>query len=180
MSPPNEEKKKDARKVQPTLFGIKKFELTQKATRRIGKNQFKVVGEFVQIERGEKKKDVFPHKCRFCHAHFKTRNALGAHQVHCAQKKEQDQKQAKEPINEKSCVILKLNYDMPHKSRNHVEKDMHTEETSCRTATITNQPTSKSDKRINNHGAAVRKSYSVRYKVAFVDQVNEYVNEFSE
>ena len=46
----SKKKEKVPKKVQPTLFGINKFQMTQKQTKRIGKNEFKVVGEFVRRE----------------------------------------------------------------------------------------------------------------------------------
>ena len=49
MSPTKKKDKKPPNKVQPTLFGIKKFPVTQKATKKIGKNQVEVIGEFVRV-----------------------------------------------------------------------------------------------------------------------------------
>ena len=65
MSPTKEKSKKSPNKIQPTLFGIKNFHIKQKVTKRIGKNQLEVIGEFVRVKKGEGAIDCFPHQCSF-------------------------------------------------------------------------------------------------------------------
>jgi hypothetical protein len=59
MSSSKKKKEKVPNKVQPILFGI--FQMTQKQTKRIDKNEFKVVGNFVRrkMTRNGEIKDAF-------------------------------------------------------------------------------------------------------------------------
>ena len=84
MSSLKKDPKKIPKKIQPTLFGVQKFQITQKLTKRVGKNEYKVVNEFVRVENSKNGQigDVFRSKCDFCMKSFKTPNALGAHKKH--------------------------------------------------------------------------------------------------
>ena len=50
MSSPKKDPKKIPKKIQPTLFGVQKFQIIQKLTKKVGKNETKVVNEFVRVE----------------------------------------------------------------------------------------------------------------------------------
>ena len=76
--------KKKRNLIQPTLFGVEKFPITQKKTKKINKsgpNEFQVVGEFLRKETSTvaSKKGVFTAKCSFCEKEFFNTTGLGAH-----------------------------------------------------------------------------------------------------
>ena len=168
MSSPKENKVKKGRKIQPTLFGIKKFEMTQKATKKVGKNQHKVIGEFVRKEKEETKMGVFTQIFEICTKEFKTANAKGVHM-----KREQERKKkVSDPSMEKSCIFVPTPTKPPDVKRNASEKDTRSERfLQASTATLPNQQVKK-DHRSNNRGSSHRHQYSSRYKVEFVDDVN--------
>ena len=163
MSPPKENEVKKGRKIQPTLFGKKKFEMTQKATKKVGKNQYKVIGEFVRKEKGETKMGVFTQICELCTKEFKTANAKGAHMIHCTKKREQGRKRkVSDPSKEKSCISVPTPTKPPNVKRNASEKDTRSERfLQASTATLPNQQVKK-DHRSNNRGRSHRHRYSSR------------------
>ena len=175
--------KKKRNLIQPTIFGVEKFPLTQKKTKKIGQNEFQVVGEFVRKETGKEadKKGVFKAKCSYCSKDFLTTNALGSHVKFCDSAIAEKSKEASTGQNpdEMSCVLfLKGKSIARDGKKNQLEKDRretraalnHNEES-------TNDP--KIDKRQGNRGAATRHSYSARKKIELVESVNEYLNEYA-
>ena len=175
-TPTNREDEKPRKKIQPTLFGIKNFEVTQKATRKVGTNQHEVIGEFARVEKGEAKRVSSSHQCKFCTEKFKTPNALGAHQVHCERKKQCLRKKSVDPTKETSCMLLQSTCETAHGKRNRKEMDDRNSEKISNATTSCEHSTSR-DQRFNNRGSAIRKSHSARHKVEFVDQVNEHINQ---
>ena len=188
MSPP---KTKDRignppKEVQPTLFGIKKFQITQKATKRIGKNQFEVTGEFVRVEKGEGKIDVLPYQCNFCKVKFRTKNALGAPKFFCQRRKEQEDKVVGSiGKDNRSCAFVLGPSKKVHVRRSKEEKGgerrrKRAGSKSGREQSACDEVRAIVDKRRNNRGSAVRKCHSSRFKVEFVDNVNSYINEIND
>ena len=104
------ESKKKRNLIQPTLFGVEKFPLTQKKTKKIGQNEFQVVSEFVRKETGKEadKKGVFKAQCSYCYKDFLTTNALGSHMKFCDAALAEKSKEASAGQNpdEMSCVLF--------------------------------------------------------------------------
>jgi hypothetical protein len=171
--------KKKRTLIQPTIFGVEKFPITQKRTKKIGRNQFKVVAEFVRKETGEEanKKGVFKAKCSFCGKDFLTTNALGSHLQFCKQALSAKSKIVEPIEDEKSCVMLYKSWTTRDEAKNSDEKDLRTIKASQKSNTQIHIPP-KVDKRQSNRGASTRNRYSSRQKVEFVDSVNQYLNEF--
>ena len=42
-------KKKLSKQKQMTLFGLKEYKVTQKIMKKVGKNQYRKVGEFIRV-----------------------------------------------------------------------------------------------------------------------------------
>ena len=163
MSSSKKKKEKVPKKVQLTLFGINKFQMTQKQTKRIGKNEFKVVGEFVRREmtRNGEIKDVevsVAQKAQNTKCTWSSQKTLW---------KKTDQNCSKE----KSCVFLSGNCLPVHVQRNQREKDIR------QRPNLDQNRESASSKVDKRRGSAIRRRYSSREKVEFVDSVNEYLNE---
>ena len=101
---------------------------------------------------------------------FRTPNALGAHKKYCERAIAVSRKPFQNESDEKSCIFLSENCSPPSVSRNASEKDVRTRAPSRLTPTVASE---KLDGRKENRGAAVRKRFDSRYKVEFVDPVNE-------
>ena len=139
-----------------------------------------MIGEFVLVEKGEGAIDCFPHQCSFCHDKFRTKSALGAHQVHCQRKKEQESKvDFTSSEKEKSCIFVLAPSEKPHTKRCRKEKDARSSKSIYVGRSDSGGDAVVKDKRVNNRGAAVRRRYSAREKVDFVDKVNEFINDVS-
>ena len=77
-------KKKLSKQKQMTLFGLKEYKVTQKIMKKVGKNQYRKVGEFIRVESSPAATaGVFKSICDDCLRQFENKQGLGSHRVHC-------------------------------------------------------------------------------------------------
>ena len=76
-------KKKLSSVKQMTLFGLKNYKVTQHVMKKVKKNEYKKVGEFIRVESSHATTGVFQHICVDCLRQFVNKQGLGSHRAHC-------------------------------------------------------------------------------------------------
>ena len=186
-------KKKLSKQKQMTLFGLKEYKVTQKRMKKVGKNQYRKVGEFIRIESSPAATaGVFKSICDDCLRQFENKQGLGSHRVHC---KAAITKQAKDEAlcmketqdthdstvfipNNVSGGDVKTRKSTGDAERNRTRKDLRMmDDSSVMLDRAGFEEGIKQDKRSSNRGASVRQSYTSRYKVNFVEEISEAMNQ---
>mmetsp|Transcript_15361 Transcript_15361/g.28931 ORF Transcript_15361/g.28931 Transcript_15361/m.28931 type:complete len:660 (+) Transcript_15361:59-2038(+) len=154
------EPEKTVRKVQPTLFGIPKYDVSQS---KVDKVTGKVKYTFIRKDHSVlgKPSDIFPHGC-CCGNSFKTSQALGAHKKHCVTAQEMKKKEDDDEVmNHKSTVFAAFKdssimaSQARHDNRNQQSSILRQQGDGCTTSRKVNG-------RKNNPGSARRAAYSSR------------------
>ena len=100
-------------KKQPTIFGLKKFQI--ETERKSIDNKGNIVKTKLIIVEDEKvaKDGVLPFQCEFCLKCIKTKNALASHKLYCKNVKAVESRKLKELTTEKSRIFVMNSMSKP-------------------------------------------------------------------
>ena len=187
-------KKKLSSVKQMTLFGLKNYKVTQHVMKKVKKNEYKKVGEFIRVESSHATTGVFQHICDDCLRQFVNKQGLGSHRAHCqaaiATQAKHEAIYKKEILDTHDNTVFICNEEDnsssgggqkrkkdSNKERDRTRMDMRMIDKSSNTFEVAGLNEGITlDRRSSNRGATVRQAYTSRYKVNFVDEISEALN----